>query len=395
MGLRLCATCSTRHGCQSFLNALETHPDHCRVDHRRLRGAGMLHVVVFPRRRFSAAPAKHWPHALGPHGSRCAGGVAVRWSWLVNGVLLLPRTKRVTPGRLLEAVSVVLMLQNALHHFAGQAFAIYQLGHRQRVGKSVIVSVLSMDQLAEATARLLVWGLLALFIGLPTWAAGGGVGRAGLGRGAVCGARGVFAWRHRDFQVERQPAQLQGWIRLRYHFAEWAHHLHGVRNLWILLAASGPGHDEEAGPRGRRVLRAAEPGRRLAAVCPAAGRGGLDLATMISITPGHLGIFEATLFFVYQHLGLQPTDAMILAIFDHLVLLLGAVLPGCVVSARWGFRLRAAASESDVPAEAEGVAAAPVRLSTRQDPATVVPGRIHLPANPLTGHSDRYVPQRD
>ena len=49
----------------------------------------------------------------------------------------------------------------------------------------------------------------------------------------------------------------------------------------------------------------------------------LDLATMISITPGHLGIFEATLFFIYQYLGLGPTEAMILALFDHLVFLAG------------------------------------------------------------------------
>jgi hypothetical protein len=75
---------------------------------------------------------------------------------------------------------------------------------------------------------------------------------------------------------------------------------------------------------------------------------------MISITPGHLGIFEATLLFIYQYLGLSATEAMILALFVHLVFLLGAVPPGAIVAACWGFRLRGAE-----PPATTAVAAAP------------------------------------
>ncbi|HWC89562.1 MAG TPA: lysylphosphatidylglycerol synthase transmembrane domain-containing protein [Pirellulales bacterium] len=281
--------------------------------------------------------------------------VACEWA------LLLPREKRIGFRRLLEAVNVMVMLQNSVHHFAGHAFAIYHLGHRQRVGKSVMLSVLSMDQLAEATARLLTWAFLALFIGLPAWAVGG----VGTVFGLACVLYTVLivcAWRHRDFQVVRNPARLRGWARLRYHFSEWAHYLHGIRRAEIMLGAV-------ALAIGKKLARSVGVycvqqsfGLDLPLYAPLLVVASLDLATMISVTPGHLGIFEAALFFIYQYLGLPPTEAMILALFDHLVFILGAVLPGCVVSARWGFRLR-----RDAPSPAASNSE-PSRLSTnRQD----------------------------
>jgi hypothetical protein len=311
----------------------------------------------------------------------------VRWGLLAAGVLvvsavqlmmacewwlLLPRAKRVAFGRLLEAVSVVVMLQNSLHHFAGHAFAIYQLGHRQRIGKSVMLSVLSMDQLAEATARLLTWGLLAALIGLPAWAAGG----VGAVLGIACVLYAVLivcAWRHRGFQAQRNPGRLQGWARLRYHFAEWAYHLHGIRNGRIILAAVALAVSKKLARAAGVYCVQQSFGLDLPLYAPLLVVAALDLATMISITPGHLGIFEATLFFVYQYLGLEPTEAMILALFDHLVFLLGAVIPGCVVAARWGFRLRAA----DVSPSEVGNATQPVAI--QKHAAETTGGRHGLP----------------
>lgn len=275
--------------------------------------------------------------------------VACEW------VVLLPSHKRVKFARLLEAVNVMVMLQNSVHHFAGHAFAVYQLGHRQRIGKSVMLSVLSMDQLAEATARLLAWAVLALFIGLPAWAAGGVWTLVALG-GVLYAVLIVLAWRHREFQAVRNPARLPGWARLRYHFSEWAHYLHGIRRAQTLLAAV-------ALAVGKKLARATGVwfvqqafGLDLPLYAPLLVVATLDLATMISVTPGHLGIFEATLFFIYQHLGLSPTESMILALFDHLVFLVGAITPGCVVSARWAITRRMARAELPGPSEATVVA---------------------------------------
>ncbi|HEX4147722.1 MAG TPA: lysylphosphatidylglycerol synthase transmembrane domain-containing protein, partial [Pirellulales bacterium] len=276
----------------------------------------------------------------------------VQWLMACEWSLLLPRAKRVGFGRLLGVVSIVVMLQNSLHHFAGHAFAVYQLGHRQRVGKSVMLSVLSMDQLAEAAARLLVWGLLAIFIGLPAWAAGGVWGVLGLAS-VLYVVLLVCAWRHRDFQVAANSVRLSGWERLQYHFAEWAHHLHGIRQAPIIAAAISLAMSKKLARAAGVYCLQQSFGIDLPLYAPLLVVATLELATMISITPGHLGIFEASLFFVYQYLGLGPTEAMTLALVGHLAFLLGALLPGCIVSARWGFRLRSA----EIPASSDSPSA--------------------------------------
>ena len=55
---------------------------------------------------------------------------------------------------------------------------------------------------------------------------------------------------------------------------------------------------------------------------------GLNVTTMVPVTPGNLGVYEATVFFIYQYLGIPSEKAMALAIFQHLCYLLPMVGPG-------------------------------------------------------------------
>jgi len=48
----------------------------------------------------------------------------------------------------------------------------------------------------------------------------------------------------------------------------------------------------------------------------------LNLTTIIPLTPGNLGVYEATVFFIYQHLGIEPEQAIALALTQHLCFLL-------------------------------------------------------------------------
>ena len=48
----------------------------------------------------------------------------------------------------------------------------------------------------------------------------------------------------------------------------------------------------------------------------------LNLATIFPITPGNFGVYEATVFFIYQYLGIEPEQAIALALTQHLCFLL-------------------------------------------------------------------------
>ena len=43
---------------------------------------------------------------------------------------------------------------------------------------------------------------------------------------------------------------------------------------------------------------------------------------MVAVTPGNLGVYEATAFFVYQYVGLPPDTALGLALLQHVCYLL-------------------------------------------------------------------------
>jgi len=48
----------------------------------------------------------------------------------------------------------------------------------------------------------------------------------------------------------------------------------------------------------------------------------LNLTTIVPLAPGNLGVYEATVFFIYQHLGIEPEQAIALALTQHLCFLL-------------------------------------------------------------------------
>ena len=292
------------------------------------------------------------------------GVAAVEWR------LLVPAGHRVSINALLRIVALMVMIQNAFHHFAGHAFAIFQLGSRQRLTKSGALSILATDQLAEGFLRLTVWGLLALVIDLPHWAVQGVRSIVG-GVACLYAVLLVFAWTHHKHDGQQVLDRPSAWKRLTFHLAQWAHKLRGIRDPRITLGAI-------ALALTKKFLRAlavycvqCSLGMELPIYAPLLVVGALDLATMVSVTPGHLGIFEATVFFTYQYLGVEPTAAMTMALFEHLVFLLAMVLPGVAVSLRWGFHFSTTVGQGPELAAAPQLTASSFRHSKRIAPITV------------------------
>jgi uncharacterized membrane protein YbhN (UPF0104 family) len=75
----------------------------------------------------------------------------------------------------------------------------------------------------------------------------------------------------------------------------------------------------------------------------------LSLATMLPLSPGRLGVFEATLYFVYQSFGVEPTLALTLGLFIHLVHTLPFILTGYGVSLKLGFKKKDLADSAEKP----------------------------------------------
>jgi uncharacterized membrane protein YbhN (UPF0104 family) len=87
----------------------------------------------------------------------------------------------------------------------------------------------------------------------------------------------------------------------------------------------------------------------------------LDLATMIPIAPGHLGVFEATVSFGYRYLGVDPERALLAALVYHAVFLTAMVGPGLFVALAGALRRELPSQVEHTPSTWDS------RLSTGED----------------------------
>ena len=57
----------------------------------------------------------------------------------------------------------------------------------------------------------------------------------------------------------------------------------------------------------------------------------VSLVTMVPVSPGNLGVYEAAVFFVYQYLGLPVEQALGLALLQHICLLIPNIGTGYLI----------------------------------------------------------------
>lgn len=249
--------------------------------------------------------------------------------------ILLPSTKPVRFLALAEVVSISLMTANTIPW--GHAAAIYFLGRVRNVGHTVALSVMTLDQLFGGLSKAMVYVFVIVIAPLPLW-----LERAGLSFTAVVVCLYVvlvvLSHRHRELKVA-EKRQSGWWGRLIKLFFEWAHYLQAVRDWRCKVGGIGYG----------LLMRAAE---ALAIYCVQWAFGAhlpfwaawfvvmaINLAIMVPITPGNLGVYEATVFFVYKSLGVEATLAMTMALFTHVLYLIPMVIPGYLLMVRKGIHM--------------------------------------------------------
>jgi len=269
--------------------------------------------------------------------------------WASQWYLLLPSQLRsLSRFRVFEIVSTVSTVANGGPVLSGQAAGVHLLS-RTGAEHSAGLSVVAMDQLAEGAAKLAVVLAVALVVPLPGMLRGGLLGLAG---GVALLAVGL-GWAARRGRTPSIPAAVPRSEALARWVGRFARHLEALRSPRTVVSALGLALAmkvaELGGIMAVQVALGAgfDPGRSLLVLASVA------LATMVTVTPANLGIYEASAFAAYRLAGVDPATATALAVVQHVAFLIPAAGTGWLLLSLREVR-RALRSEAGAEAELPG-----------------------------------------
>ena len=217
---------------------------------------------------------------------------------------------------------------NTIPFPGGHAVGVMALARRAKVGHTVALSVLALDQLMEGFAKIFVLTLVAFFVPLPEL-----MGQAILVFiVAICLLASIMfylAHKKPGIQEEEEALSLTG--KIKTFVSRWASYLEILRDMRIfsfgLLLALIMMLAQTLG------IWAVQKSLNLdlPVWAPILAMGALNLATVLPITPGNFGVYEGTAFLVYKFCGLTPELALSLAFLQHICFLVPMVGAGYLV----------------------------------------------------------------
>jgi uncharacterized protein (TIRG00374 family) len=236
-------------------------------------------------------------------------------AWL----FFLPRGAHVSPQIMFSVVAVTSTASNSGPLFAGHAAGIHLLSTRAGLGPAGGTSIMILDQIAEGLAK---WTLVVLAASMVP-----GFEYRAAGLTIVLGAPGLalgFAvLAQRRHFLKRLADGWRGWTGTVLRFvSDTVHRLDALRRpglfgVGVGLAvtqkvAEGLGIAAVALALGVHLL----PWHVLAAVLA------VNLSTLVSLTPGNLGLYEGSLFLVLRAAAVDADLALALALLSHVTYLL-------------------------------------------------------------------------
>ena len=263
-----------------------------------------LKNVDWPRTA-AALRAGQWPWL----GLALAGNTAILLWWAAFWRALRPYDETpVSYGRMFEITSMSSSLMNTLPFGGGHASSVLLLIRRGGTTQRGALSTLALDQLGEGITKVGILLVVALAVPLPTWM------RAGLAT---------------------VSAAVAVWFVTLVVASRWARELEILRNWRRSASALGC----VIAMKGSELLAIASVQYAYGVNISAGGTllvlATVVLATMLPLSPGNLGTYEASVFFVYRYLGVAPELALSLAIVQHVCFMVPAVGVGYLfVSAR-------------------------------------------------------------
>ena len=250
--------------------------------------------------------------------------------WALQWHLLAPRDPSRGPRDMFGVVALTSAVLNTTPMLVGEATAVVLLVARARLDRTAALSVLAMDQLLVGMAKLVVLSAAALAAPLPGW-----MTRALLilfvALFALGSALVLAAWRHADV-------------------AGWTSRLLPPRGAAAVGAFASSLEPLRSASRGMPALGLAllKKAVEVAAILcvqrafgihlPIAGAvlvlAVLNLATLLPIVPGNVGVFEAAIVLSLTGMGIAPELALGVAVVQHLCYFVALAAPGLVWAAR-------------------------------------------------------------
>ncbi|MEP6989955.1 MAG: lysylphosphatidylglycerol synthase transmembrane domain-containing protein [bacterium] len=258
--------------------------------------------------------------------------VAIIPLWALEWCILAPRLGGNTFPRMLAVVAMTSSTLNTTAFFLGEAAGIVLLVTRIGVSRSAALSVMAMDQLLVGVAKLAVLAAAASSISLPPWM-GVGVRSLVLGVAILFAASLWAAWQHES--LERRAARFLP-ARLSAMVGRMGHALAPLRSVprsggALLLALAKKLVEVLAILCVQRAFGIAMPFASGILVLAA-----LNLATLLPVVPGNLGVYEGAVVLTYTHLGLTAEQALGIAVVQHACYFVALALPGYAWLARAG-----------------------------------------------------------
>lgn len=287
-------------------------------------------AIGLPRLPWQRAMQEAASMALPWVGAAILLNAAILPMWAVEWKLLVPAGVRVTFRRMFEIVALTASVLNSVPMLAGEISAVALLIGRAGLPRGAAVSVLAMDQLLVAFAKVTVLLLAVGLAPLPAWLREGLLSLSAVFAGALALLL-VLAHRWEHFQ-QRLRSRTS---RVRNAFSRavaWGQHLEMLRDPWraaraaaLALAKKGA---EVAAVVATQLAFGLDPSLSAAVLVVAA----LALSTLVPVAPANVGVYEATVFAVYRFLGVPAETALGLSLVQHLCFLVPSLGAGYVIA---------------------------------------------------------------
>lgn len=274
----------------------------------------------------------------------------VDWKWIVAGIVLnglilvswaalwwtvAPRDERPSYRVMFEINALASALMNTMPFLGGHAAAVVLMIKRASMSRAGALSVLALDQLGEGLAKVSIFLLVAIAAPIPDWMRVGvatiSIAVAGLFLGMI-----VLAHSHAHIRPAAEKP-LTYMTRMRVLAASWAQRMETLRDVRqsakALIFALGTKVAEGA------ALLAVQHafGVSLSIGSTALVLAAVVLGSILPVSPGNVGTYEAGAFLAYRHLGIDPAMATILAIANHACFMIPSVGVGYLLGS-WKLR---------------------------------------------------------
>lgn len=255
------------------------------------------------------------------------GNLAIQPFAAIQWRLLLPKDRRIRLRKMLSITALSSLAMNTAPALVGHASAVLLLARQPGMCHGTALSVLALDQLTEAIAKVAVVLLAILVLPVPDWMQHGAMG-LGIGAAAFLLAMIVAAHHHETLARRSDGANPRSFIAF---VARWSDRLETLRTprrfLAALMACFGMKLVEGlAIIATQHALGVDLPASSAILILAAAGFG-----TMLPLAPGNLGTYEAAVFLAYRWLGVSAGDAVALAVVQHLAYLAASMGAGYAV----------------------------------------------------------------